>query len=403
MRKRKIPFLKCCEWLYLGAMAVGILYMVQGFRQEELARVIGFPEAEGLLRLITAGTFAAQFLIMWSDEADYRVQMWLGIFALNAVAGFFLMRNLEQPVIFWSYVGLEAACIVAAAVVYAIRYFKVLKGILVLAQAVALTVLAIQELSLPGWCVCIMMVGFLIFLVELASGERKEVLGLLPLFAAVMLLLGVLPRSAEPLDWSGVQQAWTNLKEKAQMLVLDIQYLFQGEKEFSFSFAGYGEEGGLGGSVSDSGQEQLHITGAATKNPLYLTGSVYEVYTGEGWESAKETTEVGPQTEKVGIQKALDQSIHAQRGDLVSSVQIAVEYRFIKTEDFFHELNTTNLYFPKDKAKFENGSPWTLRSAEGKDFNYWLNYVEFNEKSEEIQAIRASRHGGKMQCGMRRL
>lgn len=173
------------------------------------------------------------------------------------------------------------------------------------------------------------------------------------------------------------------------MLALDVAYLFDRENDFSFSSAGYGSSARLGGSVLDNDREQLCIKGSATKNPLYLTGTDYGVYTGAGRQAVKNRAwESDSLSERDGILSALEQSVYAGRQDeLTSSCRISVEYRFIKTADFFHDLRTTNLYFIKSAPRFKNGVPWKMKHAKGMDFTYQLNFLEINEKSDEIKAL----------------
>lgn len=327
------------------------------------------------------------------------------------------MKYSENHTAFRLCVGLEAACIAAAASVYAIRHFPVAKGVLVLIQAASLTALAIAEKPLPAWCVCMMLTAFLLFLAEFAAKGRTEVPGLLPLFAVALLLLCQLPRPKEPFDWSFVKDAYTDVQEKVQTLALDISYLLEGEDRFSFTFEGYGNSGGLGGSVLNGAQAQLHISGSDTKNPLYLTGAVYDTYTGSGWQSTpnlpggnalwsqsdnnlqspSKQGERTPQSQVNGnasqpqsdaMLYALSQSIYAEDAEaLTSSALLSIEYRFIKTADFFHELHTTDLYFYGDTPQFEPDAPWTMQKARGKDFTYQLRFLEFNENSDEIKAL----------------
>lgn len=151
MKNLKFPFLKCCEWLYQSALSAGILFVLYGFLQNELKKITFFPENDGLPGLFTAVIFAVQLLIIWSGEKGCLPHAGLGLLAVNAAAGFFLARQPENQEIFWCYIAIEAACIAASVIVYAIRNSLAMKGILVSAQAVSLAVLAIlKKPLLPG-------------------------------------------------------------------------------------------------------------------------------------------------------------------------------------------------------------------------------------------------------------
>lgn len=381
MIKRKFPLLKLCEWLYYGALSAGILFVLYGFFQYELSRIIALEEPAKLLPLIAAGAFASQILV-WLGEKGYKLQTALGLIAVNIAAGAFFLKNPESRFAFWCCIGLEAACVLSALMVYAARKTPYLKSILVIAEAACLVALAVIEKPLPAWCVCIILAAILLFLVELTAKGRKEALGLLPLFAASVLLIGFIPRNEKPLDWSWVSKAASAVREKAEMLVVDVIYLFNGENNFSFSFSGYGNNGSFNGVVLDREQVQLQLLGG-TKNPLYLTGAVYEDYTSSGWKKFKEKI---PEPSEDGILGAISKSIYSgQEKSLTNSSLMSVEYRFIKTEDFFHDLYTTNIY--GDIPQFKKGDPWTMKKARGNSFKYQLRFLEFNEKSEEIKSL----------------
>lgn len=389
MRERKFPFLKCCEWLYLGTMSAGILFVLWGFWQSELAEISAFPEAKILLRLIAFGSFGMQILLMWSGEKGYRIQAGLGLLAVNMAAGIFFLRHPENRMVFWCYIGLEAACILSAVIVYMIRHFVVLKGLAIAAQVASLAVLAIWEEAIPAWCVGMILSAFLLLLTELAAKDRKEVVGLMPLFMVSLFLLCLYPRKEEPLSWNWVDKLCVAVEERAKTLALDITYFFEGEEEFSFFPIGYGNADGLGGMLIGNDEEQLYVTGNGTKAPLYLTGAVYDVYTGDSWKVTPELSEdEALLSEQTSIRKALQQSIYEEQTEtLTSSSVLTIEYRLLKTADFFHELNTTKLYFYGDKPKFEEDNPWKMKKAASEGFQYQLSFQEIDRGSDEIQEL----------------
>lgn len=170
------------------------------------------------------------------------------------------------------------------------------------------------------------------------------------------------------------------------MLMVDIAYMIEGENSAPVLFTGYGGGAGQGGRVFDQDGEQLKVT-ANTKNPLYLTGSVYSVYTEKGWQASPQSKGQAD-FENNSVAYALNQSLYADMSDsLTSSSLITVEYRLIKTRDFFHELNTTNLYFGGKTPEFKNKDPWKMKKAMGKDFKYQLRFLEINENSDEIKEL----------------
>lgn len=385
MKNRKFSFLKCCEWLYQGAVSVGILFVLYGFWQGKPAGTDVFSGTEEILKIAAAGTFFAQLLIIWSGEKGYQIRVGLGLLSANILVGMYFVRYTEHIEAFWGYAAMEAVCFMAAVMIYAIRRSLVLKGLVIFAQAAALIALAFLEKPFPIWCEGIMLTAFLLFLVEAGAKDRKEVLGLLPFFAAAMLFLGMNQENEKPMDWSWAKNLLQNttafIQEKVEMLMVDISYMLEDENEFSFS--GYAGDARLGGSVYDNERVQLYVSGNATKNPLYLTGRVYQIYTGESWQAVPQSVK---EEKQANIQDALEQSIYAKEWeDLISPCQISVEYRLIKTTDFFHELNTTDVH--GDSLPLKKDEPWTMNKPGRKGFNYQLDFMEINENSEKIKAL----------------
>lgn len=402
MKKAKFPFLKCCEWLYQGALSTGALFVLYGFLQDVIIQADLFPSAGRLLGLIAAGTFGVQFMLVWSAEKEYLPYAGLCLLAINMAAGLLSWRLGETPAVFWRYAGLEVICIASALAVSVISQSLALQGCLIGAQTAGLVILAILQKPLPGLCISVMLSAFLFFLVELTFHDpqkRNEALGLLPLFTAAALLLWILPKSEEPLDWTWAKNAYASLQDTIKSQAVSLAYLLEDQNQFSFSDTGYGNAGKLGGFLLKGEQEQLHIYGNGTKNPLYLTGAVYDVYTGQDWQPAPPGTghplrTGGHPPENRGgsiptqdrLLDALSHSVYAhQQEELLSSCLISVEYRFIKTADLFHELHTANLY--GQLPPFQENTPWVMEQAQGKGFTYRVTFWEVNEESNEMKAL----------------
>lgn len=246
MKKLTFPFLKCCEWLYLSALSAGLLFTAYGFLQAELARVIAFADIKSLTAVVAAGAFCAGLIVYLSAEKRFQLWALLGVAALNTAAGVIYMRQSETPSFFWSYLALEAVCFAGTVFVYLVRRSPILKGALVLVQAGGLVALAVLKKPLDAWCVCIMLAAILLYLAELTAEGKSESLGLLPIFALAMLLLCLLPKSEKPLDWSFVKKAYTAVQQQAEMLMVDIAYMIEGESNSPVLFTGYGGAAGQG-------------------------------------------------------------------------------------------------------------------------------------------------------------
>lgn len=389
MKKKKFSYLNYCDWLYQGALSTGALFVLYGFLQNELTQIPLFFKTELLLLLIAVLTFAAQLALICLGEKGVLPYAGLYLLSINAGAGILLNWQGQELTFFWHCAVLEGSCLAAACMVYIIRQIPVLRGCLLLAQVTGLVVLAILQMPLPPLCISVTFSSLLLFLVELTlwnSQNRREALGLMPLFTAAAFLLCLLPRSEKPLDWTWAKQAYTSFQETIKMQLVDLAYLLEDQDRFSFSHIGYGKEDRLGGFLMEGEQAQLHIYGNGTKNPLYLTGAVYDAYTGQDWQRMPQEASAEIIPEQDPLLNALAHSVYShQQETLISSCLISVEYRFIKTPDLFHDLHTVKLY--DYLPPFRENLPWVMDKAQGKDFTYRMLFWEVNEKSDEIQTL----------------
>lgn len=396
MIKLRFPFLKVCGWLYQSVLSAGVLFLAEAFFRDSLARVVCFPDSGGFLAMLFLLVLAMQFFLFWPGESITRSAWTWGLLILgNLAAAYIFWRYTQAFESFLCYAAVEAACLLCCTICAAIRQKIVLKGILSLGFAAGLTVLAVLKYTLPGWCVCSILLAVLLFLAEAAAKKRKEPIGLLPVFAAALAALLLLPAGEKPADWSWIINLCTAVQEQADAFVVDIAYFFGGEGDFSFSFAGYGTGGEIGGGVSHSSRPQLQIKGMHTKNPLYLTGDTYEVYTGGSWayftqktpERQKDANSRAAKEENLLVQ-ALPQSIYEDdAAELFSSARITVEYKGIRTVSFFHDLHTQTVYFDHGEPAFAPSRAWTMEKSAGKGFTYQFQFLEVNYQSEKIKQL----------------
>lgn len=381
MTTKKSPFLNLCEQLYQGAMSLGILFVIYGFFSESLGKTASVSSSERALGLAVLITLSAQLLIALAKEKNLKLQFGLGLLGLNVVAFLYSLKFAESMDSFWLYFWIEAVSFASSGAVCLIRRFFVLESILILAQGASLVVLAVLEKPVPVWCVGIMLGEFLLFLVSLGAKDKKEVLGLMPFFAAAALILCLNVRKEEPMDWTWAKEAYYSIQDRTWTIALDVAYIFKEQNDFSLS--GYGEARKLGGIVADNPRDTLYISGNGTKNPLYLTGKTYNVYTGTEWEASPDLPK---DSENENILKAIEQSVFAEkRREITSYCLLTVEYRFIKTADFFHELNTTDVY--GEIPPLRDNLPWTFEKPQKKGLHYQLHFLEINPKSEEIKTL----------------
>lgn len=384
MKTLNKSFLNCCEWLYRSASAAGILYIVYGLTQRELTGLPFFAEVKNIPLLAGCCVPAAQLLLYAFAEGRYRLWIVLGAALANLTAVLELAGEPEKRLVLFGCLGFEAAVLAASAFVYCIRRQRALRAVTVLAELIALVYFAVREIHLPAWCIAVILSSVLLYLAELTAKGKREVYELLPLFLLFLLPAGAAAGNEKPFDWTWAVNAGEHIAEKAKMCAVDLSYLFAGENVFSYSFGGYTQEGGLGGVILDNENVQLYVNGA-TKNPLYLTGAVYDEYTGSGWKKSNAAQEEKPLRTAAD---ALEQSVYREEKErLLTDSYARVKYGYIKTTAFFHDLNTNGVSFHAGEPKFEKDSRWTMTKPRKKDFEYQIRFTEINENAEEIRQL----------------
>lgn len=231
---------------------------------------------------------------------------------------------------------------------------------------------------------------------KIGTKDKKEsILYLLPVCFLLAVIAAGLPSKSEPIQWTGVKNIYYSMKDRIDKLVTTWEFFVgKGEGVFSISLSGFSEDASLDNDDLVSNQKiALIVDGQSGLAPIYLTGSVNDVYTGYSWEKSKEDSV------KDEIEYQMDY------GELIYGLsrlepQIVEDFRFVETRSIdilYNNIKTKTLFYPSKSKWFQfnhaNNSldmefaGITFLKARGNKTAYKLSYYEMNLQGLKFQEM----------------
>jgi hypothetical protein len=300
----------------------------------------------------------------------------------------------------------------AVAFVSAILFFLITKHqtekiILAIILMVTLIVLSINKVNINKAVVAICIFYILTIIIEVygiiysrKSGKQEKKEGILYL-APICLLLAVLsialPSKEEPLQWKGFKDAYHNIVNQIENWKSDLQYyLRENASEFSVNLTGYSEDGGNlseGDNLIKDSKVALKVSISQSNKPIYLIGSVSDVYTGNSWEKSKQGYLQGEKDYLLDYGElvyALSRQTPEvlQNNRFIERVTLKVQYNNIKTKTFFYPIKTSwyNMKSKEGKLSTEPANI-TFPNIRGRGTTYESIFYEMNLQGDAFQQM----------------
>lgn len=393
MKKLWLLIKKYNEICYMSCLGSGILLLISRYWNIEWPPALLFP-----------AVLLVQILLLWSGERNIRLQLFAGLFLLHLLPILYFVRTDRELDIFYRILSLEIPCILLSVFCYIVRHSLLFKGILLLPQLAVLIYFSIMQISLSKWVIWLILFCLLFYLAELiehriSPSSDRNILYLFPFLLAATTVLFLFPVKDTPLQWTYVKKAAAFMNEQIQILSVDINYLFSGSSDsFFLSETGFSTDSSLGGDVVSSDKPQITIAGTTTRSPLYLTGSVYNSYTGRGWQSDAASMPSGAQEylrQHQELVHALSQSTLIAEDEVVEKAEqyirpntYDVYFDGLKTKHLFYSPFTYNFVFPEgERMDMDSPNTAVLTRARGVGFHYLFLFYEFNLGSEEMENL----------------
>lgn len=231
-------------------------------------------------------------------------------------------------------------------------------------------------------------------------GKEEKKAGILYL-APVCLLLAVMavsmPSKAEPIQWKGVKSIYYNVKDKINYILTEWDFFTGKSKgEFSLAMTGYSDDNGnLGNNeLTQSDKVALIVGGFSGNAPVYLIGSVSDIYTGNSWEKSRLDLMEG-EKEYLLDYRELVYALSRQETETLEGKRfverklIDIKFKNIKTKTFFHPSKSSwyDVNSMRGKNTIDDGANITFPKAQGEGTSYDNIYYEMNLNSEEFQKM----------------
>lgn len=226
------------------------------------------------------------------------------------------------------------------------------------------------------------------------ENEKISTIFLLPV---ILLLIGIcilIPVKQKPISWEFVKQHINDINEKIKDFIYE-QYTKEAEiiDEFSVATTGYSDnsKSGLGGSIFNNDTIVLRLElGNTLYNRIYLTGTICDHYTGQGWEITQSRESNIPEYQAAFFERlyALYQGglLDFNDNSIYHLQHLEIKMERIKTNSIFYPqncyyINTT----AKDFLKEEAGDNLVWNKSARKGTEYYTIFLEMNTSNEQLQ------------------
>jgi hypothetical protein len=220
------------------------------------------------------------------------------------------------------------------------------------------------------------------------TGKQDAILFLLPICLILSVTSVCLPSKEEPIQWNWVKNLYQSAKEQIVVWRMDYDYYFgNNNSEYVVNLSGYSEDNAKLNSskqVIKDNRVALKVSSYTKTRPIYLIGSVNDIYTGNSWEKSREDYIEGEEEyllDYYELYYALArQDIETlEENSFVERRTLDVNYHFIKTKSFFHPLKTVDFKIISHYNKLlTESSNITFKKARGKGTAYKNTFYDLN-------------------------
>ena len=378
----KVNIFVCLIYVIVPAVLIYIFYIYRKNAVSYLVLLSLLPVI-GLVFFISSTnpakwlTDLIDWIIRYDRTDDMYVVLWAyTVLAVVSVALSILFYLLVKKIMFRLLIG---AIIIIIFVVFGV--FNVHMGSIVVGIGIFYMLNIFIELS-----------GMLYGRVTGKSDKKESILYLIPVCILLAFIAAGLPSKPEPIQWTGVKKVYKSLKDYISRLSTEWEFFIgEGEGSFSIALSGYSEDGSLdNGDLVNSNKVALIASGRRGISPIYLTGTVNDVYTGHSWERSGKDFLKGEQEYLMdygellyGLSRLDPQILKDSR--LVESRSLNISYNNIKTKTFFYPSKTKWFAFERadHKTNTERASI-TFPRARGNRTIYNINFYDMNLQGQEF-------------------
>lgn len=297
--------------------------------------------------------------------------------------------------------------LVSTVIFYLLMKRLVAKVILAAFFLLTLIMLSIYQIDLGKIVIGIYLFYILTILVEICGilynrkagrqDKRAGILYLAPVCMLLALLSIAMPSKEEPMQWKGIKNIYYSVKNQIDNWILDLEYYFsQSEGEFALQFTGYNEDSGelgRGGNLNKDDKIALRGSGHRTSKPIYLIGSVSDVYTGYSWEKSQldfiqDYDEYYLDYSELIYALSRQDIKTLEEEQFIERKAMTIEFINLKTKTCFYPIKSSWIDIKEKKTEPDMlYSNIRFNKALGKGTKYQTVSYEMNLKSEAFQQM----------------
>lgn len=381
----KVNFLVCILYSLVPAI---LIYLFERNKKNNIRYIIiiGLTPVVGLILLITRINPIKLFT---------RIIDWIIIYDRTELV--------YKPL--YAYIALASLAVLVSILFYIIISKAVTRLLLGLGIVVVFVVFSILKINMGKIVVGIGILYLLIILIEFTGiqygiktgkkDNKESNLYLLPVCILLSIIVVSLPSKPKPIQWTGVKSFYSLMKNRIENLITEWEFFTsKGKGTFSISLSGYSEDSSLDNNdLVSSDREALIVSGRRGISPLYLIGSVRDIYTGDSWDRSTEVLFPDEREYKLdygeliyGLSRLDPKVLEDYR--FVETVPIKITYKNIKTKSFFYPSKTKWLEFSNVTENVNSQlASITFKKARGEKTAYDLLFYEMNLQGPEFQEM----------------
>lgn len=231
---------------------------------------------------------------------------------------------------------------------------------------------------------------------------QAYMIGILPFLILYTVLLCFMPMQEKPYEWQWARNLYRRAENRIAMYTDNLWNI--GNEYFSGSASGFSEEGGWFSDLINNNEQLMTLGIMGYKDvPVYLSGKVFDSFTGRGWENRREEGNMdrGSRSDNrsngnVGIRKserALDVAETMYALKVYAETSDAIYYQNIRMNVSYLRFHTGYLMAPSKTWKLENenrinyhvdGGNIIFDTNAGYGTEYAIQFYRFNMEQEEL-------------------
>ncbi|MDR0948378.1 MAG: DUF3488 and transglutaminase-like domain-containing protein [Lachnospiraceae bacterium] len=215
---------------------------------------------------------------------------------------------------------------------------------------------------------------------------RSVVVWICPFLIVYLAFLLVLPTDHKPYEWRFVQNLWERLEDSR--IWFSQTWGGKSREGFQMAFSGFDESPSVGGDLTMSHRTQMQVSRAnANMNGLYLSGAIYNTFTGDGWEYTADEEAWVPLLDTMESVYAAERFAPGSVVDLFRPVTMEIQYEEMKSHYLFTPAKTRGIESISNFTYRFEKSGYAFQGYKGLGTQYKVQFYRLNNGNERFRTF----------------